>query len=376
MKDQHSQRVATLVIGGGQAGLAMGYHLAERKIPFLILDAHERIGDAWRTRWDSLRLFTPARYDSLPGLKFPARGDSFPTKDEMADYLESYAAHFRLPVQTGMRVDRLSREGNRFVVRAGAARFEAEQVVVAMANFQVPRPPAFASELDRSIVQLHSQDYKNPSQLQDGGVLIVGLGNSGADIGLEVAHTHPTWLSGTESGFIPWPIEGFFGRQIGFRFVRFIGHRVLNINTPIGRKLRPKFLHRTAPLIRVKPRDLTAAGIQRVARVVGAKDGKPLLADGHVLDVENVIWCTGFYPGFSWIDLPIFDEIGDPRHERGVVAEMPGLYFIGLQFLSSMTSATVTGVGRDAEHIAEIIQSRRGAQHSEVAETVPAAEAA
>jgi len=376
MGNQLSKRIHTIVIGGGQAGLAVGYYLKRRGIPFLILDANPRIGDAWRNRWDSLRLFTPARYDSLPGLRFPARGDSFPTKDDMADYLESYAAHFRLPVQTGVKVDRLSKEGHHFVVSSGQLRLEAEQVVVAMSNYQVPKPPAFAAQLDSGILQLHSRDYKNLSQLQKGGVLVVGVGNSGADIGLEVARAHPTWLSGTEAGHIPWPIEGFFGRHIGFRIVRFIGHRVLNVNTPIGRKQRPKFLHRTAPLIRVKPKHLTAAGIQRVPRVTGAKDGKPLLADGRVFDVKNVIWCTGFHPGFSWIDLPIFDEIGDPRHDRGVVAEAPGLYFVGLQFLSSMTSATVTGVGRDAERIANAIALQVKTSRGVTAERVLTAEAA
>jgi putative flavoprotein involved in K+ transport len=273
-------------------------------------------------------------------------------------------------------VDRLSREGGRFIVRAGEARFQADQVVVAMANYQAPRVPAFAQQLAPDVLQLHSNDYKNLAQLQPGGVLIVGLGNSGADIAIEVARAHPTWSSGKENGHIPWRIENFFGRNIGFRIVRFIGHRVLTVSTPIGRKLRPKFLHRAAPLIRVKPKDLTDAGIKRVSRVVGVKNGKPVLADGSILDVKNVIWCTGFHPGFSWIDLPIFDEIGDPLHERGVVADVPGVYFLGLQFLSSMTSATVNGVGRDAEYIANVIESRMKKRESEAPVGVLSADAA
>ena len=188
----------TIVIGGGQAGLSVGYHLQRRGIPFLILDASQRIGDAWRQRWDSLRLFTPARYDGLPGWAYPARGDAFITKNQMADYLEAYAKRFDLPVQTGVRVDGLSRQGDRFVVTAGERRFEADQVVVAMANYQVPRVPPFAPELDRRIVQLHSLEYRNPSQLRAGGVLVVGVGNSGADIALEVVRSHPTWLAGKE----------------------------------------------------------------------------------------------------------------------------------------------------------------------------------
>jgi putative flavoprotein involved in K+ transport len=358
MSERIVQSMETIIVGGGQAGLAAGYHLRRLGLPFVILDASKRVGDAWRNRWDSLRLFTPARYNSLPGLRFPGRGDAFPTKDETANYLESYAEHFRLPVKTGVRVDRLSRQGDRLVITAGAQRFESANVVVAMANYQRPRLPVFAGNLDPHIRQLHSKDYRNPSQLADGEVLIVGLGNSGADIAIEVARTHPTWLSGRESGHIPYRIESYFGRHIGIRLIRFIGHRVLALNTPIGRRARPSFLHRTPPLIRVKPQDLTSAGIQRVGRVVGAQGGRPLLDDGRTLNVKNVIWCTGYESGFPWIDLPVFDYSGDPIHSRGIVDSEPGLYFLGLQFLYSMTSATLNGVGRDAKHIAKAIASR------------------
>jgi putative flavoprotein involved in K+ transport len=243
--------IDTIVIGGGQAGLCVGYHLTRRELPFLILDANRRIGDAWRNRWDSLRLYTPGRYDALPGMRFPARSDEFPTKDEMAAYMESYAQHFRLPVQTGVKVDRLCRDGNRFVMTAGERRFQSEHVVVAMANYQTPRLPAFATNIDPSIRQLHSRDYRNPSQLQKGEVLVVGVGNSGADISIDVGASHPTWLSGKENGHLPHRIEGFMGRFLFDRLIRFIGHHILCLSTPIGRKARPNFLHRAAPLIRV-----------------------------------------------------------------------------------------------------------------------------
>jgi len=365
MKTQYSKRIHTIVIGGGQAGLSVAYHLARCGIPFQILDANQRIGNAWRSRWDSLRLFTPARYAGLPGLPFPAGGDTFPTKQEMADYLESYAAHFRLPVQAGVKVDRLSKRGDRFEVTAGNRRFESRNVVVAMANFQVPRRPVFARELDPDIIQMHSHEYRNPSQLQDGGVLIVGAGNSGADIGMEVVQTHPTWMSGKESGHIPFPIEGAIARHFLWGVVRFLGHHVLTVSTPIGRKLRPTLLCGAAPLIRAKPQDLVHAGIERVPRVVGVRNGRPLLADGRTPDVKNVIWCTGYEPGFSWIDLPIFGEDGRPMHERGVVSQVPGMYFLGLHYLYAMTSATVVGVGRDAEYIARAIESATLARGSQ-----------
>jgi putative flavoprotein involved in K+ transport len=358
VNSQHGKRSQVIVIGGGQAGLSVGYHLARRGISFQILDANQRVGDAWRNRWDSLRLFTPARYAGLPGLPFPARGDSFPTKDQTANYLESYAAHFRLPVQTGVTVNRLSKEGDRFIMTAGSRRFESDNVVVAMANYQMPRRPAFAGDLDPGIVQLHSPQYHNPSELQDGGVLIVGVGNSGADIAIEVAKTHPTWISGKEAGYVPFPIDGVLGRHLLLRGVRFVGHHLLTLSTPMGRKMRPKMLSRSAPLVRVKPQDLLDAGIERVPRVAGVHNGQPLLENGRTLDAKNVIWCTGYAPGFSWIDLPIFGEDGRPVHERGVVTRVPGMYFVGLHFLYAMSSATLIGVGRDAEHVVKAVASR------------------
>jgi putative flavoprotein involved in K+ transport len=356
-KNRNSRQAETIVIGGGQAGLAVGYHLAQHKLPFQILDANQHIGDAWRNRWDSLRLFSPARYAGLPGMRFPGRGDAFPTKDQVADYLVEYARRFQLPVRNGVRVDRLWKEGERFVMTAGEQRFEAENVIVAMANYQRPRVPEFARELDEGIIQLHSQEYKNPSQLREGGVLIVGVGNSGADIGIEVARSHETWIAGKETGHIPWPIESFVSRNFMVRLVRFVGHHVLTVDTRRGRKLRPKLLSQAAPLIRVKPKDLEEAAMVRVPRVTGARNGLPMLADGRTLDVKNVIWCTGFHHDFPWIDLPIFEN-SQPIHERGTVEKVPGLYFVGLHFLYAMSSATLIGVGRDAERIAHAVAQR------------------
>jgi len=360
-----SKRIQTIVIGAGQAGLCVGYHLAKRGLPFLILDANHRVGDAWRNRWDSLRLFTPARYSGLPGMRFPARGDTFPTKDEMADYLQSYAQHFRLPVLNDVKVDELAKDGDRFVVTAGSRRFESENVVVAMANYQNPRIPIFARGLNPGIVQLHAHDYRNPSQLQEGGVLIVGSGNSGADIGVEVARSHRTWMAGKESGHVPYQIESFMGRFVLVRLIRFIGHHLLTVSTPIGRKMRPKMLSHAAPLVRVKPADLIAAGIERVPKVVGVRDGRPLLADDRLLDVKNLIWCTGYDPGFSWIHLPILGEDGQPKHDRGVT-QVPGFYFVGLHFLYAMTSATLFGVGRDAKRVVKVLQQQTRARAQSV----------
>jgi putative flavoprotein involved in K+ transport len=356
-----TEHVETLVLGGGQAGLSVGYHLAQRDLPFVILDANERVGDSWRKRWDSLRLFTPARYNALPGMSFPGPPGSFSTKDEVADYLEAYAARFELPVRTGVRVERLSRNGSRFVVEASDRHFEAENVVVAMASHQVPRLPSFAGELDPGIVQLHSAAYRNPSQLREGPVLVVGVGNSGAEIAVEVVKERPTWLAGKESGHVPFRIERAAARFVFLPLMfRVIGHRVLTVRTPIGRKMRPKLLSHGAPLVRVKPKKIAAAGVERVPRVVGVRDGRPLLEDEGVLEAANVIWCTGFRPDFSWIDLPIFGDEDDPiepTHRRGIVAGEPGLYFVGLFFLYAMSSGFLPGVGRDAEYIVKDIAS-------------------
>jgi putative flavoprotein involved in K+ transport len=356
------ERVETLVVGCGQAGLAVGYHLAQRSLSFAIVDGNERIGDSWRKRWDSLRLFTPARYNALPGMPFPGPAHAFSRKDEVADYLEAYATRFELPVRAGVTVNRLSRNGSRFVVDAGDRRFEAANVVVAMASHQVPRVPAFAHELDPAIIQLHSGEYRNPSQLQEGPVLVVGVGNSGAEIAIEVVNEHPIWLAGKETSHVPFRIERALARFVFLPLMfRVIGHRVITVRTPIGRKMRPKLLSHGAPLVRVKPKDLAAAGVERVPRVVGVREGMPLLEDGRALEAANVVWCTGFRPDFSWIDLPVFgeeEEPIEPIHRRGIVESQPGLYFVGLFFLYAMSSGFLPGVGRDAEHIVKDIATR------------------
>jgi putative flavoprotein involved in K+ transport len=350
------ERVETVIIGGGQAGLAVGYHLARRDRRFVILDANKRTGDAWRQRWDSLQLFTPARYDGLPGWPFPASTWSYPTKDQVADYLEAYAARFQLPVRTGVRVGGLCRQGDRYVVTTGGRRLEADNVVVASGAYHCPRIPGFASELDPAILQLDPDRYRNPSQLRDGGVLVVGAGNSGAEIAFETSRAHPTWLSGPDTGHLPVRTGSVWDRLLTPAFW-FVASRVLTMDTPIGRKVRPKALTATSPLERVRPKELAAAGIERVPRAVGVQDGFPALEDGRVLEVSNVIWCTGFRPDFGWIDVPVFDQAGAPVHERGIVESAPGLYFVGLFFLSGFTSSLIGGVGRDAERIANHITS-------------------
>jgi putative flavoprotein involved in K+ transport len=360
------QRSATpldvIVIGAGQAGLSVGYYLAQRGLRFVILDANERVGDVWRKRWDSLKLFTPARFDALVGLPFPAPEDSFPTHEQMADYLEGYAKHFDLPIHNGARVESLSKRDGRYVVKAGALELEADQVIVAMASYQEPSVPATAKALSKDILQLHSRDYKNPSQLRPGRTLIVGAGNSGAEIAMDLARAgREVAVAGRDTGEVPFRVSSFLGRWLlAPLLLRFVFHYVLTIRTPMGRKARPKILSGGGPLIRTRTSDLRAAGATRCARVSDVRDGMPVLADGTRVDVANVIWCTGFHPGFSWIDLPVLDEKGEPKHVGGVVPSEPGLYFVGLHFLYSMSSTMIHGVGRDAARIVSAVAKHAG----------------
>ena len=352
------REIGTAVIGGSQAGLAVGYHLRRRGLPFVILDENERIGDAWRKRWDSLRLFTPGLYNGLPGMPFPGSPVSYPTKDALADYLETYARAFELPVRTGVRVERLTKVGGRFEVSCRERTWYAWNVVLATGAFAHPRVPSFARELDPNIVQLHSQQYRSPAQVRDGGVLVVGAGNSGAEIAIELARTHQTWLSGRDTGQEPTR-AGSLPDHLFTPIMWFVATRVLKVNNPLGRKARDYFLDppRGIPLGRIRRTDFAAAGIERVPRMTGVRNGRPELEDGRVLEVSNVVWCTGFSPDYEWIDLPLPTRYGAPVHTRGVVESCAGLYVVGLPFLYSLSSALVGGVGRDAEYIVERIAS-------------------
>ena len=339
-----------LVIGGGQSGLAAGYHLSKAGLNFAILDDGARVGDAWRRRWDSLRLFTPARIDGLPGMPFPAPPGTTVTKDQVGDYMESYAKGFGLPVRLYVRVRSLSRDGGTFVTDSGVT---AKNVIVATGSYGTPMIPPFASHLDQNITQLHSTQYRNPSQLQ-GDVLVVGAGNSGAEIALDSARgRHRTWLAGRETGKVPYPI--MFSPPLWWLFTNVL----MTMNTPIGKRMAVAAYSQGQPLVRVSPADFVVAGVERVPRVGGVQDGKPRLDDGRVLDVGTVVWATGFNHAYPWIDLPITDAAGQVRHTRGVVESQPGLYFVGLPFQSSIRSSLIDGVGDDARYVVEKIAARR-----------------
>ena len=360
---QDTERFETVIVGGGQAGLAVGYHLTRQGHSCVILDANDRVGDSWRKRWPTLRLYSPALAAGLPGMPFPARSTYYPTGGEMADYLEAYARELGLPVRPRTAVDGLERNGDGYVVTAGERRFEAGNVVVATGVFQHDRPliPEFAAELDPRIKQLHSADYRSPAQLEDGPVLVVGAAHSGGDIAYEVAQAgYPTLLSGRDTGQIPFDIESRAARFV-FPLLKFVATRILTVSTPLGRKARPVIRAHGGPLLRVKRSDLEAAGVERVCeRTVGVKDGKPVLANGRVVDVANVVWCTGFRNDYGWIRVPLpLDADGFPEQHRGAVPSSPGLYFVGLPFLHSFASMLIIGAGRDGGRVAKHILSRR-----------------
>jgi putative flavoprotein involved in K+ transport len=356
-----TQQFDVIVIGGGQAGLATGYFLAQQGLRFTILEAHERIGESWRRRWDALRLFTSARFDSLPGMPFPAPPHHFPTKDEVADYLEAYARQTDLPVRLGVTVDSLRKAddgGEAYLVRAGEDRLVAPQVVIASGAFHEPRIPDVAARLDPTIRQLHSSEYRNVGQLQPGAVLVVGASNSGGEIAFDVARNHETWLSGRDTGQMPFDIDGRLATLLDRAVWWFINH-VVTVRTPIGRSARPHMQQHGGPLERVRKKDLAAAGVRRVvARATGARDGRPELDDGQVLDVRNIIWATGFRHDYPWIEVPVIGPDGWPMQERGVVPAALGLYFVGLRFQYGFTSMLLGGVGRDARFVVDRIAER------------------
>lgn len=359
--------IETVIIGAGQAGLAVGQQLTERGRPFVILEAAERIGDNWRRHYDSLKLYNPAKLCSLPGLPFPGDGDRYPKRDEVAAYLEDYAVAFDLPVRTGTRVQRVRQEGRRYVVTVGDRELVADNVVVATGTFGGPYTPSFADELDPRIRQLHSSEYKNPSQLQPGPVLVAGASHSGADVAHELGPLHQTVLVGRDTGQMPFDIESPMSRFI-WPVLSFLARRVLTIKTPIGRKARPKIRAHGGPLIRYKNAHLEEAGVERAGvRVTGVRDGLPVVDDERILDVANVIWATGFRQDFSWIELPVTGEDGWPREERGVVADAPGLYFVGLAFQYAFGSMLFVGVGQDAAYVAEHLAGRSAATSPAVA---------
>jgi putative flavoprotein involved in K+ transport len=337
-------RFDVIVIGAGQAGLAMGYHLARQGRRFVILDAADSIGAAWRDRWDSLVLFTPRRYDALPGLEFPGDPDGYPTRDEVIDYLERYAATFELPVELGSAVTSLTAVDGRFVVEAGDRCLEADQVVVATGPFQAPHVPALAERLAPEVVQTHSTGYRRPADLPEGRVLVVGGGNTGFQIAKELSATRPVHLSvGSRQKPLP---QRFLGRDL-FWWLTKLGLLRKTVDSRLGRRMSGRDF-----LIGSSPREVRRRfGVDLKPRLVGASGRTARFADGSELEVDAVVWATGFRPDYSWIELPVVDPEGRALHRRGVT-DVPGLYFLGLTWQNTRGSALLGWVKDDAEFLA------------------------
>jgi putative flavoprotein involved in K+ transport len=355
------ERVPTVIVGAGQSGLTTAYFLGRAGHQCVLLHEDARVGDQWRRRYDSLRLNTPAKYDVLPGIDWKADGWDFPTGAQMADHLEAYVARHEMDVRHGTRVRRVERVGDAFEVTTNHGTFTADNVVVATGGEHHPRTPEVASDLDPGIRQVHSSGYHNSAQLLPGPVLVVGAGQSGADIALELAtQGRETWLSGTPRGEIGVDIESSKARM-GLKVLWFLWNHVFTTRWPWGRRMQPQIRNSGAPLVRVKLTDLAAAGVKHLeARTTGASAGKPMLADGTVLDVTNVVWCTGYRQDFSFIHPSVVGEDGWPTDDAGVMREVPGLYFMGLLFQRGFYSMLIGGAGRDARHIAgEILRRDR-----------------
>jgi putative flavoprotein involved in K+ transport len=349
-------RFDVAVIGAGQAGLAMGYFLGQQGLRFTILEAADSIGSAWRTRWDSLVLFTPRRYSALAGLDFPGDPDGYPTRDEVIAYLGRYAETFALPVELSSPLRSLSEEDGRFVLKLDDKRIEADQVIVATGPFQVPSVPGIAGELAPDIFQTHSTGYMRPSDVPEGNVLVVGGGNTGYQIAKELSSTHGVTLAvGSRQKPLP---QRVLGRDL-FWWLTKTGLIKKTVDSRIGRRLRER-----DTLIGSSPRELRKRyGIAMKPRVVGASGRTISFADGGELEVDAVIWATGYRSDYSWIDAPVLGPDGRLQHRRGV-SEVPGLYFLGLTWQHTRGSALIGWVKDDAEVIAaQIVAFKKEGAH-------------
>jgi putative flavoprotein involved in K+ transport len=349
LKEMAAQQYDVVVVGAGQAGLAMGHALARRGRRFLILDVADSVGSAWRDRWDSLRLFTPRRYSGLPGLSFPGDPEGYPDRDEVIAYLERYADTFNLPVELDSPVRRITVGASGYVLDVDGRTITAEQVVVATGPFQTPYVPEVAERLAPEVFQTHSTGYRRPGDVPHGSILVVGGGNTGFQIAKELAASHGVQLA-VGSRQTPLP-QRLLGRDL-FWWLTKLRLLSITVDSPVGRRMR----HRET-LIGSSPRELRRRyGVELRGRVVDATGRTVRFADGTELDVDAVIWATGYRSDYSWIDLPVFGPDGRLRHQRGVTTA-PGLYFLGLTWQHTRGSALLGWVKDDAGFIAEQIDA-------------------
>jgi putative flavoprotein involved in K+ transport len=361
---QSGDDVEVAVIGAGQAGLAMGYFLRSRGRRFVILERAGEIAPAWRERWDSLVLFTPRRYSALPGHPFPGDPDGYPTRDEVIAYLERYAETFDLPIELNHEVKKLERsDDGRFRLAVGERTIIADQVVVATGPFQTPYVPKLAERLADHVFQTHAVGYRRPGEVPPGTLIVVGGGNTGFQIARELSATHKVVLS-IGSRQTPLP-QRLFGRDLFWWLTKV---RILDksVETRLGQRLRTR-----ETLIGSSPRELKRYGIELKPRLVDADGHTVRFEDGSKLEVDTVIWASGYRPDYSWIKLAIFDDEGRLRHRRGVT-DVPGLYFLGLTWQYTRGSALIGWVRDDAEFVAERLAAYQDANAHAAREKVGA----
>ncbi len=350
-RSSNVRREEIIIVGAGQAGLSMGYWLKRKPRSFLLLEAGPRIGESWRQRYDSLVLFTPRRYSALPGLEMPGDPEGRPTKDEMADYLQTYADHVVLPIQTDTRVMGMQKHGETFLLHTTQGAYQTRTVIVATGPFHHPRIPLFASALSSQVEQLHSASYHNPSEIPPGPVLVVGAGDSGAHIAAELAHSHPVSLAAAHPPyFVPLTL---LGKSL-FWYLDHLRLLAVDGNTRLGRWLKAQ----PEPVLGLELKQaLRERQVQMKPRATSAQDKTVQFADGSQIQVRTVIWATGYCQDFSWIRIPgALDECGQPREHQGV-SSTPGLFFLGFPWRPSRGSALVGWVSKDAKRLVAMLQT-------------------
>lgn len=343
-----------LIIGSGQCGLAASRELRKRGVAHEILTADDAPGDPWRRRWETLRLFTPARFDGLPGMPFPASPRYAPTGGEFAGYLEAYAERIHAPLHTRVRVSRVGRvAGGGFTIHSDQGVWTAARVIVATGGDARAHVPELSSRLDPAIAQRHTGQYRRPADLPGARVLVVGCGSSGVQLGVELARSgRQVTVAGKPTMRVPRRLLAIAG---GAWFA--VLHHMLTLATPIGRKAARRAPHVGAPLIGIGPADLDAAGASRGERFTGVVDGMPQLEGGRVIECDAVLWATGYRPELGFIDGLPLDDRGLPAHQRGFSTDVPGIAFLGLPFQYGLTSTLIGGAGRDAAHLASACAS-------------------
>ncbi len=338
-----------IIIGGGQSGLAFAYHLNKRKANYLVIDANLEIGAPWLRRWDSLKLFTPSEFNNLPGMDFPKEKGHYANKHEVASYLKAYVSKFNIPIEFNHKIISLKKENNIFSLKSDNRVFKAKNVIIATGPFHKPFTPKFHTKISKDIIQIHSEHYKSPAQLQEGATLVVGSGDSGVQILSEVSKTgKPVYFSG-ETNILSIPQE-ILGKTLFWWFGK-LGLLTVSKHSWIGRKLskgvQPVIGTNTKKLF--KKKNITCIG-----RTLDANNKEIFCEKDNIKDIKNIIWATGFKPNFNWIDNVELDENNYPKNYRGV-SNIEGIFFLGLPWLYTRGSATLGGVKKDAKYLSNYI---------------------